>query len=266
MTWSRIANSRYVASVVVFCFAPVLFAQTYSMELIAPPAGAVMGGVYISPYTAIIGAPGQTVPVIGGVSTAVICDDFATEVSVNTPPWQAIQTNVASLQAETAPNNNLKFDQSHSGDSAAQLAAQAAQQMFDYTVAAYLAIQILNAKSLGDTTKQGQLSFALWGLFDAADPNGPLSGHWVTGTNLTKATQYLADAKTAVTNGGLTPSLYSNVNIYTPAPNQNASQEYITVSMPEPSAWGLLGFDLLAVAGGLFFFTRRGRRRLSVPK
>jgi hypothetical protein len=256
-------------SAALICFAPGAFAQIYSMELTAPPPGPSMGGVYISPYTALIGAPGQTVPVITGTSTPVICDDFTTEVSVNTAPWQALKTNLSALTGETTPDNNLKFDQG-SGLATAQ------QQIFDYTVAAYLAIQIMQAQALGQTTKQGQLSFALWGLFDPTppDPTGPLSGAWITGTtpgtNLFEAKKDLQDAKNAVTAGGGTPdfiaSLGYSVDIYTPTPiaNQGASQEYLTVvAMPEPSSWAILGFDLLATIGLLRFVVRRRAARVS---
>src|SRR5262249_20159124 len=165
-------KSWYLAGAALICLAPGVFAQTVSMELIAPPAGPSMGGVYISPYTALIGAPCQTVPVINGVPTYLICDDFTTDVSINTPPWQALVTNVADLQNEVTPDADLKFDH-----------GSATQQMFDYTVAAYLAVQIMQAKQQGDITKEGQLSFALWGLFDPPPASdGPLSGDWISGT------------------------------------------------------------------------------------
>ncbi len=210
-----------------------------------------MAGVYISPYTALIGAPNQTKAVITGVATYVICDDFTTDVSVNTPPWQAIGTNVAALQGEAAPDNVLKFDHGST-------AAQAATQILDYTVAAYLAVEIMEAKWAGDVTKEGRLSFSLWGLFDptSVDANGPLSSHWVTGSDLTYANQYLADARNAVLTQGLTPASFSNVTVYSPTP-QSASQEYLVVSMAEPPFLALLGIDLLAVVGLILFVRRR---------
>jgi hypothetical protein len=248
------SKSWYLAAAAFICFAPGVFAQNVTMELIAPPAGPYMAGVYISPYVALIGAPGQTKAVITGDPTYVICDDFTTDVSINTPPWQAIGTNVAALQGETTPNNTLKFD--HGSGSAA-----AAVQIFDYTVAAYLAVEIMQAKAAGDVTKEGRLSFSLWGLFDPTvySPTlgwGPLSGHWVTGSDLTYANQYLTDARNAVLSQGLTPANYSNVTIYSPTP-QSASQEYLVVRMAEPSFLALLGIDLLAVVGLILFVRRR---------
>jgi hypothetical protein len=247
----RKSKSWYLAAAAFICFAPGVFAQNVTMELIAPPAGPSLGGIYISPYTALIGAPNQTQAVITGVATYVICDDFTTDVSINTPPWQAIGTNVASLQGETTPDNTLKFDHGST-------AAQAAQQMLDYTIAAYLAVEIMQAKAAGDVTKQGDLSFSLWGLFDptSVDPNGPLSGHWIAGTDLTNANQYLTEARNAVLTQGLTPTDFANVTVYSPTP-QSASQEYLTVSMAEPSFLALLGIDLLAVIGLILFVRRR---------
>ena len=125
-------------------------------------------------------------------------------------------------------------------------------------VAAYLAVEIMQAKMAGNVTKEGELSFSLWGLFDptSVDPYGPLSGHYVTGTNLINAVAYLADARNAVILQGLTPQNYDYVTIYSPTP-QSASQEYLTVRMAEPSLLALLGIDLLAVAGLILFVRRR---------
>jgi hypothetical protein len=218
-----------------------------------------MGGVYISPYTALVGPAGQSVPTITGVPTQVICDDFTTEVSINTAPWQATVTNLGTLQGEPSATTALKFDHSSAID-----------QMRDYTTAAYLAIEILQAQQQGDTSKQGELSFALWGLFDptffdslgnivGGDPTGPFSGHWITGTALSAANGYLSAAQTAVTTLGLNPSQYSNVDIYTPSPS-SASQEYITVQTPEPTAAALLAVDLFGLGGLILLLRRRPSR------
>jgi hypothetical protein len=247
------SKSWYLAAAALICFTPGVFAQNVTMELIAPPAGPSMAGVYISPYVALIGAAGQTEAVITGDPTYVICDDFTKDVSINTPPWQAIGTNLAALQGETTPNNTLKFDQG-----TGILAAE--KQMLDYTIAAYLAVEIMQAKAAGDVNKEGELSFSLWGLFDptSIDADGPLSGSWITGTHLTNATTYLLEARNAVLAQGLTPTSFANVTIYSPSP-LTASQEYLVVSMAEPSFLALLGIDLLAVVGLILF----GRRRFA---
>ena len=222
---------------VILCACATGAVGQVTMQLIAPPPGPSLGGVYISPYTALI----------DGVPTTVICDDFTTEISTSTPPWSADVTNLASLSGETSPAP-LKFD-----------TTDAAQQVTGYDVAAYLAIQILQAQEANDVTAQGDLSFALWGVFDptSSDPDGPLSGNWITGTDLTNATTDLGLAEAAVA-GGWTPSDYS-VTIYTPSPT-SAAQEFLTVTAPEASTPVLLSVDLLGLALVIAFFRRRSLR------
>lgn len=234
---------KIVLAAAFACILPgVLCADTVTMELTGPAPGPSLGGVYISPYTALIGPAGQTTAPISGVSTPIICDDFETEVSTSTPPWQAIVESVSSLAGEGTANTNLKFDTTN-----------ATQQQFDYTVAAYLATEIMQAQKQGNVTAEGDLSFALWGLFDNLK-GGPLSGSWVTGTDLTNAINDLNTAKLYVSNNNLTPANYANVMIYSPTP-KSASQEYIVVKTPEPSTLLMLVLGI----GGLLVLWRRQR-------
>jgi hypothetical protein len=253
---NRVTQKAFLLGVgiAVIISASTAFGQTVSMQLIGPPPGPSLGGVYISPYTALIGAAGQTVPTISGTATSVICDDFTTDVSTGTPPWQAIATNVASINGESSPDTNLKFDQ-----------GSAAQQQTDYTVAAYLATEILQAQQASDLTDQGLLSYALWALFDpGTTTNDPFGGNFITGSTsdpssqIGMAYQDLQNARSAT--AGLNPSDFSNVTVYTPTPVQGVSQEYIVVSMPEPSSPALLALDLVGVMGFAFLFRRRNRR------
>jgi len=237
------------AGIGVIISASTAFGQTVSMQLIAPPPGPSLGGVYISPYTALIGPSGQTIPTISGTATTVICDDFTTDVSTETPPWQAIATNLASIDGESSPDQTLKFDQ-----------GSATVQQSDYTVAAYLATEILEAQQASDLTAEGELSYALWGLFDSGTSSSdPFGGSFITGTTLTDAENDLTAAQTYVSANNLTPSSYANVTIYSPTP-LTASQEYIVVSMPEPSSPALLALDLVGVMGLAFLLKRRSHR------
>lgn len=219
--------------------APSAFADV-TMVLIAPPPGPVLNGVYISPYTALIGPANDANIMSDGVATSVICDDFFTDVSTGTPPWQAIATNVSDLQGEATPDLNLKFDQNN-----------ATQQQFDYTVAAVLSTEILQAQQAGNLGAQGELSFALWGLFDSAA---------IAGDSVAQAD--LSNAQSIVMTDQLTPASFSNVTIYTPSPNQNASQEYIVVT-PEAPAMVLLALYLTSLAGLAFLFRDRIKTVLS---
>jgi hypothetical protein len=246
-------NSRKLWPLIVagtICLAGVAQAGTVTMQLIAPtgacsPAQPCLGGVYSSPYTALIGAANDTTDssghIINATPTLVICDDFETDVSVSTTPWQATVTNVASISGLGSASKVLKFDQGGS----------ALTQQQDYAAAAYLAIELLQARQQGNSTKQTDLSWALWGLFDQA-PNGPLSGIWIGDPDLTNAKNYLSDA---LTHAG-SSSQYSNVNIYTPNP-QSASQEYIVVSAPEAGAVLVLAVDLFILLSVVVIFRKR---------
>ncbi len=228
------------------CFAGGALAQTVSMELIAPPNGPSMAGVYTSPYTALIGAAGQTTATISGTPTLVICDDFLTDVSTATPPWQATATNMSALAGESTASSAVKFDRT----------ASAAKQITDYMTVAYLAEELMaidQSTTAGQTTA-GELSFAIWNVFDSFSP---LPTDYLNSAQRTQALNYLSLAQTAV--AGKSPTDFSNVTIYTPTPS-GASQEYLTVTTPEASTIALLAVDISGLAGLVFLLRRRFAR------
>lgn len=227
--------------------------DTVSMQLIGPPPGPNMAGYYTAPYIGIIGAPGQTGTIgsdINGVITPVICDDFQTDVSTETPAWQATVTTLNTILDEGSTTSQVvQFD---TGDSAAQ-------QETDYATAGYLAIEISNTDqtTLAGQTTAEELSYALWAVFDpASDPNGPLADPYFTSGELAAVESDLSAAETAVADGW-TPAGY-NVNIYTPSP-LGASQEYLTVSVAAAEATTpvLLAVDLLGLLALVGFIRRR---------
>ena len=208
----------------------------------------VMGGVYTSPYTGNIN---------GGASIPIICDDFYDDVF---PPetWTALGTNLSQLGAATT--NQVYFEQNGG-----------TQQQIDYMTAAVLAEGILGTS---DQTLRGELSFALWGVFDPTMLSTN-SAHLTT-AQLNAATGYLASAHATVLSGisgGLDAylSTFSNVTIYsatqngsTPIPlGTRRPQEFIAVSLPEPAESVLLLVDLLAVVS-LVCFVRRKQRGASL--
>jgi len=240
-----------------------------------------MGGVFINPYQALIGAAGQTSAPINGTLTGVICDDFTSDISPSTSPWQATVMTVQDLltadQAAIAAN---PLTASGSGLVKFGSNLSALQQEEDYVAAAYLAGQIFAAQqsaiATGDptyTAMQGQESFALWGIFDptSIDANGPLSGNWITGADLTAAQADLANAVAyASVPADLNAASWGNVILYTPNP-LTSSQEFDAfavasggvVTAPEPSAPSLLAVYLSSLVGLIFLFRRRVVRSAS---
>ncbi len=217
-----------------------------TMALIGPPPGPSLDGVYTSPYTALIGQGGLTT--LGQLeqspsttTTLVICDDFTTDVSTSTPPWQASVTSVGALSGASSALSTLKFDQSN-----------LAQQQADYTTAAYLAEELMG---INQSTSQGQLtageiSFAIWQVFDPSLASS-LQSESYYGAIENFYTQARASA-------GSNPNAYANVLVYTPSPN-SASQEYLVVT-PEAPGLALLAIDLSGI-GGLIFLLRKKVRR-----
>lgn len=203
------------------------FAGPVSFKLTGVGSHAVMGGVYTSPYNATI----------DGVPVLAICDDFNTHSYIG-QTFNAVVTNVASLQGESTASNAVKFDHN-----------DAAKQQTDYATAAYLAIQLLgiDQSTAAGKTSAGLYSFALWSIFT------PTALNSLSGQNLTDATA-IRDNALAM---NWTPGAFGNVDIYTPSPDQGASQEFIVVRTDEPGAVALLGFNILAVFSLVFFLRKR---------
>jgi hypothetical protein len=213
-----------------------------TMVLTGPTSGPVLDGVYISPYTATI----------NGVPTTVICDDFSTDISFGYS-WMANKTNLASINSEVAPDSTLKFDNGLPIDP--NPGPTAAQQRQDYTVAAYLATEIIGAQQSGNVTAQGQYSYALWSLFEGSAVQSWLASYHDAGTwNAAQAD--LASARSFVNAHALTPGSYANVDIYSSTPLA-ASQEFLAVSAPEPTAISVLAVDLLGLTALVVLFRRR---------
>jgi hypothetical protein len=203
-----------------------------------------MGGVYTSPYIATIGG-------VTGIN--VICDDFADDSYVP-ETWTTYVTNLPTVTASSP----VKWTGSGYGSAVGYSLSQSNA----YATAAYLAIQLLGTdqSTQAGQTIAGELSFAMWALFDPAAYNN------ISGSVLTAAK---ADLVTAIQNHGLLSS-YTNVSLYSydaaaglpvgcGGTCGTPPQEFIVVKMPEPPSFAILAVDLLGVIGLVAFF--RWRRR-----
>jgi hypothetical protein len=245
------------------CIAIGAFGQTTTSFTLTNVSGPSLGGVYTSPYIAAIGNP--------AVTTTVICDDFLDDTYFN-ESWTAFVTNLSQLDSPATPNTTVLWGQSGSVatatyDTSGNSIATSLSQADAYITAALLAEELL---PLSPSSQAAQdLSFAMWGLFDPAALNS------LSGADLTNAQKYITNA---VSQASLyTLADFSNVTIYTydppppggtgvtptcgintPCPGPPPPQEFIAVSMAEPSSYGTLAVYTFGGAFLLFL----GRRRI----
>jgi hypothetical protein len=226
------------------CLAIGIWAQsTDTLQLVGVGPGNQMGGVYTSPYQ--VSVDGTTVP--------LICDDFTTDISIG-QTWTAIPTTFAAIQAGTNPGGTPKFTTS---------------EIQSYATIAVLAAELLTLPDNSSYSEQlGEISYALWGVFDTVLLNSTSNPYGsISGTELSAAQGYLAGAQTlvagATSNGVIDLSKISiggssiqGMTIYTPDP-KTSSQEFVTVSMDEPTSLATFAVYLALGGCGLVFLKRR---------
>ncbi len=193
-------------------------AQTASVAL-SSMGNSTMDFASVGPYVASI----------NGVSTLVISDDYI-DFSRPGNKWTA----------NVSKSSNLSHAQY---DFSAGLKG--------YEEAAYLGSELLAAYAAGNKTEEGELSYAIWGIFD------PLA---LTALELSNKTDW--KAAESYLNGALNKS-YSNFQVYTPTGSSGTEFLVVqsSVSTAEPAAPLMLGFDLCTVLGILFVVRRYAVRR-----
>jgi hypothetical protein len=188
-----------------------------------------LGGEYTSPYNGTV----------DGVAAQIICDDFATNIPFLFG-WDAYAIPVSTLPTFA---DKLKFKTGPYDNSG--LGGQTLTTVQAYTAAAELAVELTNASTLvqaDGASPQEELSYAIWQLFDPGAPFNNLTSKSL-GHAEADAQAYLTAAEQAAYGGTITASQFTNVTFYTPEPNSQTSQEFITVD--EASAPLQLGLYLV---------------------
>ena len=233
---------------------------TITFTMLGYPSGVqgpVMGGVYTSPYYATIGNSPTAVP--------VICDDFV-DNTYFAESWTAYATALANIPAAAT------FPRYQSGTVPS---SPSLTQNQAYTTAAYLSLEILQTDQSTAAGQQaaGDLSYAMWGLFDPAiftQQNGttcslPGAEGCLSLVDYNAATTDLQNAWNYVSSHGLNTSNFvsaeslNSVTIYSydaaggaptcpggPCPSA-PPQEFISISVPEPSSPAHLAIYLAAL-------------------
>jgi hypothetical protein len=174
----------------------------------------------------------------------VICDDFTTDVSMG-ESWEADPVSLSDAGTGT------KFTASDTGYSI----------QVEYAAAALLAEQLLanlNGPSAANSNVVGELSYAIWTIFDP----GAITGYDNSLVGQTVIQGAITSYETAALTAAAAPGavMPSGFTIYTPTP-LSASQEYL-VYTPEASTVASLIVDFLGLAGAVFFLRRRLKSRL----
>ena len=203
------------------------------------PTGAVMGGVYTSPYDISVGTGSSS------IVTLLTCDDFRTEIAPG-QTWTATTTTLSEILYGSTPSTKVKFDNDDFD-----------KQKLDYATVAFLASDLMSLSNFSDP-KAGLLSYAIWSVFDTElyqslnNNNGATGYGSLNGSQVGEVDALLngarSAAQTAIGTGNFGAIPY--ITIYTPTTGQT-SQEFIGV--PEPAAIVILMVNLLVIAGLILF-------------
>ena len=223
-------QARSLLALSLLAVAPVGFAQ-YSMTLTGAGDGVAANGVFVSPYQGTIQLAGNTI-----YSGFMICDDFNTKSSLNTP-WQA---------GASSSNGVLNGGEKFIGAGSIMFEGNTYTAQQAYNAASWAAAQLVIAGNATNPAAQIRYSFAIWNIFDnnQADSSAAV----------------LLTEEAAFTHAN---DVQSNVTVYTPSAGNphgiNETQEFLVVNRhaaPEINA-ASAGSALTLLLGGFMLLRRR---------
>jgi len=214
-------------------FASASLAQT-TLTLTGVGDGATVGNIYVDPYQGTIGT--------SSTPASVICDDWADNSYPNTT-WNVNVEKIApTLTGSPLFGNNQAL----------------------YNEAAFLSSLLLATAT--NTTKQAEISFALWQLTYSSYP-------YKSAESTTPFAYLASNSSSAIYNGAQTylceatggcqgyagEASYnaSGWEILTPTPGGTGESQEFLVYTPESSATILFGADMLGLLGLAIVFRRR---------
>lgn len=248
-------KSLYLAGTLLLFCGGGAFAQD-SLTLLSPPntGNANAGGVYTSPYNISV----------NGVALQLVCDDYLNDISVG-ETWLANVTTLTTLTSSSV--SSLLFGSTGSSGSTPPSAAPVYSNIAeDYAVAAVLVAELMLLPNYDSVAAEGY-SFAIWDVFDtnAGAPTGLASlasGDLTAAENLVTAAMK-PDGSVDLSQISVNGQSIASLTVYTPTndiPNGGGGsvpQEFLQVSMPEPSYPAVLAVDLLAIVGLMVALRRR---------
>jgi hypothetical protein len=266
-----------------FCFASALFGQN-TLELTGTPSGNVnvtygstTVDTYSSPYEMSLN---------GKSSVPMYCDDAADDIASG-QEWYVNSGTALSTITDGSDITSVYYQDGVSAtalkatDSSLTVAGSGLTQAQQYVAAVYLAVGVSTS-----ALDSPDASLAIWDLFTPSTGDGTMVLTTQAKTDLQNAITF-AQSETFPNNGYLdiggksytatiytplqstnTPPIYSVpggetvANNTTIASEPSRPQEFIALSVPEPSSLAVLSFDFVG-AGivGLYFFRRKSSAR-----
>ena len=240
---NRTLKPRYLIIAGLLSLASYGFAQGPVTITMTDPGNNIVGSVYVDPYFGTIG--NSTVPV------AVICDDYADE-TYQWESWTATVTPLSDAGSSKVKWSSGGYTYTITAPTSYTYTGQPVVQTA-YDEAAWLTEQLLSVYKT-DPTSAGQISYALWAVFDPA----ALSG--VPTAELSGTLNWLNQAQSQT----FTSGEFSDISILTPVSGSAtlygtgmASPQEFLVRTFEAPALGLIAINLLGAGVLAWFFRRR---------